>query len=201
MMNLRHTLPFGLMAALLSLTGCARLGIGNGSTDYKAVQPIAPLTVPADLTMRPQRPLYPAPVIDPRALEAAPQLTNAKGNRYELPRAQAISPAAQQTVQFAVARPVLVRDGNGNPLLKIDGNAAEAWKYVLAAASTANLSGTDSKTAPYQLDLKRDQQDYRVRLTSTGSSNTLGVYDSKNNYANPELASDILNSIAQNWAN
>ena len=205
-MNLRNTLTVTLTTVTLTLitlsvTGCARFNVGNGSTDYKTTKQLAPLNVPAHLSMRPQQSLYPAPIIDERALANAPNFSNKKGNRYELPRAQPVNPQAVQSTQFAVSGPQLVTDGNGNPLLKIDGTPSEILTYVQAAASAANLISKNTSVSNNQIEVTRDNQSYRLRLTPNGSSNTLGVYDGKNNYAAANFASDILNSIAQNWAN
>lgn len=199
MINLRTVLTCSLIT--LSLTGCARFGVSNGSTDYLATKQLAPLAVPPSLTMRPQQSLYPAPIIDEQALAHAPKFRNAKGNRFEMPRAQPVASQAANTVQFAVSHPQSLNDGSGNPLLKIDGAPAEVWTYVQAAASVGGLTVDKSSTTPYQIAIMRDNQKYQLRLTPNGSSNTLGVYDSKNNYATPDIARDILNAIAQNWTN
>lgn len=196
-MQLRLSLTLGLIT--LSLIGCARFGVGNGSLDYKKTQSLEPLNIPADLHMRSQQSLYPAPQISPQALEQAPDFTNKYGNRFELPRPQVNTQiVAASTTGSAPSRPQLVTDGNGIPLIKVDGASTEVWKYIAAAISTANLQAESTKT-PYQLNIKFQEQDYRLRLTPTGTSNTLGLYDANDNFVEAALATELLTLIYQNW--
>ncbi|KAA8732371.1 lipoprotein-34 precursor (NlpB) [Acinetobacter qingfengensis] len=196
-MQLRLSLTLGMIA--FSLVGCARFSISNHSLDYKKTQAVAPLNVPADVQMRPQQALYPAPVINPQALQQAPNFSNAKGNRFEMPRPDAnTAPVSNAATGVANTQPQFVTDGNNVPLLKIDGNAETVWKYVVAAASTANLNATDGKT-PYQLSVQYEGKTYILRLSPTGTSNVLGVYQGNSNFAPTETAHELLNLIAQNW--
>ncbi|MFU8926902.1 lipoprotein-34 precursor (NlpB) [Acinetobacter puyangensis] len=195
-MQLRLSLTLGLIA--ISLVGCARFGVGNGSLDYKHTQTLEPLQIPADLQMRPQQSLYPAPKIDPKALEQAPNFSNKHGNRFEMPRPTADVSNVNIT-GAAPSRPQLVTDGNGVPLIKVDGATAEVWKYVVAATSTANIKAAQNSKVPYQLDVEYEEQPYRLRLTPTGSSNTLGIYDANGNFIDAKIATDLLSLIYQNW--
>lgn len=195
-MQLRLGLSLTLIT--LSLIGCARFGVSNGSLDYKHTQTLEPLQVPADLQMRPQQALYPAPKIDQKALEQAADFSNKYGNRFEMPRPQANTTIIVPTGS-APSKPQLVTDGNGIPLIKIDGATTEVWKYVLAASSVSNFEATSNSKTPNQLDLRYQDKTYRLRLTPTGTSNTLGVYDNNNNYVDAKIATDILTLIYQNW--
>ena len=136
-------LRFGLTLALsaLSLAGCSSLAIKNGSLDYKDTTTLEPLKYPQGSMVRPATPLYPAPVVETLAIENAPKLENERGNRFALPRpekAETNSVPANQLDVTNVSRPQLLRDGNQNPLLKIDGNSATIWQYTLASLSTLN---------------------------------------------------------------
>lgn len=197
-MQLRFGLTLGLMA--ISLAGCARLGINNHSLDYRHTQSLAPLTVPADMQMRPQQSLYPAPIINQQALQQAPKFSNSKGNRFEMP---APPENTQNTVNMdavgaAPSAPQTVQDGNGNPLLKIDGSTAEVWKYVVSAGSASNINSAEIKS-PYELSVKYHDKTYLLRLVSTGVSNTLGVYNTDRSFADNATATELLTLIAQNW--
>ena len=85
-------LRFGFIAALsvLSLAGCSSLAINNGSLDYKDAATLAPLQYPEGSVVRPATPLYPAPSVDPLATANAPKLENARGNRFAMPRPEAM---------------------------------------------------------------------------------------------------------------
>ncbi|UIZ59001.1 lipoprotein-34 precursor (NlpB) [Acinetobacter sp. SCLZS86] len=195
-------LRFGFIAALsvLSLAGCSSLAINNGSLDYKDTASLAPLQYPEGSVVRPATPLYPAPSVDPLATANAPKLENARGNRFAMPRPEAVQ--ANTTVQDStqIGRPQPVVDGNQNPLLKIDGNSATIWQYTLATLSSMNYSIVGQSKNRYEATIKVDQQIYVLRLTSVGSSNNLAVFNADNSFADQEKAADLLAQIYQNWS-
>lgn len=195
-------LRFGFIAALsvLSLAGCSSLAINNGSLDYKDAAILAPLQYPEGSVVRPATPLYPAPSVDPLATANAPKLENARGNRFAMPRPEAMQ-ASSNTVQDStqIGRPQPVVDGNQNPLLKIDGNSATIWQYTLATLSSLNYSIVGQSKNRYEATIKVDQQIYVLRLTSVGSSNNLAVFNADNSFADQEKAADLLAQIYQNW--
>ncbi|AZB99893.1 lipoprotein-34 precursor (NlpB) [Acinetobacter pittii] len=196
-------LRLGLVLAVsaLSLAGCGRFAINNHSLDYKNAKQLAPLEYPADATVRPATPLYPAPTVEQRAIDNAPKFENKRGNRYALPRPEqtqgnATLDASAQTTT-ALGRPQLVTDGNKNPLLKIDGNTAEIWQYTKATLSTLNFNiiaqGSNQAT------IKVNDNTYLLKLTGVGSSHTLALFNVDNTFASPDVAAEVLNQIYQNW--
>ena len=195
-MQLRVLVILGLVS--MSLFGCSRLAMDNSSLDYKSAKTVPPLKVPENLQMRPQSALYPAPEVDPRALEQAPDFSNQKGNRFDLPRPEPVAAATATSTGTAPSRPQLVQDGNGIPLLKIDGGANEVWQYVAAAVSASNLNGKNGETSNVA-QIRYQDKNYQLRLTPSGASNTVGVYNTDNNFAGSDVASEILALIYQNW--
>ena len=197
-------LRFGLALALsaFSLVGCSSMGINNGSLDYKNTATFEPLKYPEGSMVRPATPLYPSPTVDPLAIEHAPKLENKRGNRFALPRpdnVQANAPTDRQDDNTNVGRPQLVRDGNQNPLLKIDGNSATIWQYTLASLSTLNHTLVGQSKNRYEVTVKVDQQIYVLRLSSVGTSNNLAVFNADNSFADQEKAAELLTQIYQNW--
>ncbi|GLG84427.1 hypothetical protein ACSO1_29510 [Acinetobacter calcoaceticus] len=200
MMQLRLGLVLAVSA--LSLAGCGRFAINNHSLDYKNAKQLAPLEYPADATVRPATPLYPAPTVDQLAIEHAPKFENKRGNRFALPRPEetqggnATADASAQTGS-ALGRPQLVTDGNKNPLLKIDGNTTEIWQYAKATLSTLNYNiiaqGSNQAT------IKVNDNTYVLKLTGVGSSHTLALFNVDNTFASPDVAAEVLNQIYQNW--
>lgn len=200
MMQLRLGLVLAVSA--LSLAGCGRFAINNHSLDYKNAKQLAPLEYPADATVRPATPLYPAPTVDQLAIEHAPKFENERGNRFALPRPEqtqgnnATADASAQTTT-ALGRPQLVTDGNKNPLLKIDGNTTEIWQYAKATLSTLNYNiiaqGSNQAT------IKVNDNTYVLKLTGVGSSHTLALFNVDNTFASPDVAAEVLNQIYQNW--
>ncbi len=195
-MQLRVVVVLGLVS--MSLLGCSRLAMDNSSLDYKSAKTVPPLKVPESLQMRPQHALYPAPEVDPRALEQAPNFSNKKGNRFDLPRPEPVAAATATSTGAAPSRPQLVQDGNGIPLLKVDGGANEVWQYVVAAVSASNLNAKNGETSNVT-QIRYQDKNYQLRLTPSGASNTVGVYNTDNNFADSDVASEILALIYQNW--
>ncbi|MCJ8160918.1 lipoprotein-34 precursor (NlpB) [Acinetobacter zhairhuonensis] len=198
-------LRLGLTLALsvFSLAGCSSLAVSNKSLNYKETATLEPLQYPEGSMVRPATPLYPAPTVEPLAIQHAPKLENSKGNRFALPRPDVAAPNSSTTAaseQNAVlGRPQLLTDGNQNPLLKIDGNSDTIWQYTLATLSSLNQNIVGQSKNRYEVTLKIDQQIYVLRLTSIGSSHNLAVFNADNSFADKEKAAELLTQIYQNW--
>ena len=198
-------LRLGLTLALsvFSLAGCSSLAVSNKSLNYKETVTLEPLQYPEGSLVRPATPLYPAPTVEPLAIQHAPKLENSKGNRFALPRPDVAAPnstATKATEQSsAVGRPQLLTDGNQNPLLKIDGNSDTIWQYTLATLSSLNHTIVGQSKNRYEVTLKIDQQIYVLRLTSVGSSHNLAVFNADNSFADQQKAAELLTQIYQNW--
>ena len=199
-MQLRFGLMLGISA--LSLAGCSTLGISNGSLDYQKTTTLEPLKYPEGSTARPATPLYPAPVVDQLALDNAPVFENKRGNRFEMPRpevAQNTATAQNQADNTPVGRPQILMDGNGNPLIKIDGNSATIWQYTLATLSSVNMNVTGQSKNAYEATVKVEKATYVIKLTSVGSGNNLAVFNTDNSFADKTVATELLTQIYQNW--
>lgn len=200
-MQLRLGLTLAISA--LSLAGCSSLGINNGSLDYKNTTTVERLKYPEGSTVRPATPMYPAPIVDPLALQHAPKFENKKGNRYDVPRPEVAqvntSTDESATSTETVGRPQILTDGNGNPLIKIDGNSATIWQYTLATLSSLNYKLIGQSKNANEATVKIDNSTYILRLSSVGSSNTLAVFNADNSFADKEKAAGLLTQIYQNW--
>ncbi|MCX5468725.1 lipoprotein-34 precursor (NlpB) [Acinetobacter nematophilus] len=200
-MQLRLGLTLAISA--LSLAGCSSLGISNGSLDYKNTTTVEPLKYPEGSTVRPATPMYPAPIVDPLALQHAPKFENKKGNRYDVPRPEVAqinsSTDESSSGSETVGRPQILTDGNGNPLIKIDGNSATIWQYTLATLSSLNYKLLGQSKTANEATVKIDNSTYILRLSSVGSSNTLAVFNADNSFADKEKAAGLLTQIYQNW--
>ena len=199
MMQLR--LGVVLVISALSLAGCGRFALNNHSLDYKKAQALEPLKFPENATVRPFTPLYPAPTVDALAIEHAPNFVNKAGNRYALPRPEAMqssgNPAASTTA--TLGRPQLVMDGNKNPLLKVDGPTAAAWQYTFATLSSLNYKVISQAENGYEATIKVGDQNYLLKLSAVGSSNTVALFKLDTTFADPAVAAEVLTQIYQNW--
>jgi uncharacterized lipoprotein len=199
MMQLR--LGVVLVISALSLAGCGRFALNNHSLDYKKAQALEPLKFPDNATVRPFTPLYPAPTVDALAIEHAPNFVNKTGNRYALPRPEAMqssgNPAASTTA--TLGRPQLVMDGNKNPLLKVDGPTATAWQYTFATLSSLNYKVISQAENGYEATIKVGDQNYLLKLSAVGTSNTVALFKLDTTFADQATATEVLTQIYQNW--
>ena len=199
MMQLR--LGVVLVISALSLAGCGRFALNNHSLDYKKAQALEPLKFPENVTVRPFTPLYPAPTVDALAIEHAPNFVNKTGNRYALPRPEAMqssgNPAASTTA--TLGRPQLVMDGNKNPLLKVDGPTATAWQYTFATLSSLNYKVVSQAENGYEATIKVGDQNYLLKLSAVGTSNTVALFKLDTTFADQATATEVLTQIYQNW--
>ena len=199
MMQLR--LGVILVISALSLAGCGRFALNNHSLDYKKATTLEPLKFPESTTARPFTPLYPAPVVDQLAIEHAPKFENKSGNRYALPRPeamQAITDTNEHTT-VALGQPQLVVDGNKNPLLKIEGATANAWQYTFATLSSLNYKVVSQAENGYEATIKIDDKSYILKLSAVGSNNTVALFNTDTTFADPTVATEVLTQIYQNW--
>ncbi|RUP42397.1 MAG: lipoprotein-34 precursor (NlpB) [Acinetobacter sp.] len=189
-----------LVISALSLAGCGRFALNNHSLDYKKAQALEPLKFPEGATVRPFTPLYPAPTVDPLAIEHAPKLENESGNRYALPRPKEMQNSANSTANAtSVGRPQLVTDGNKNPLLKVEGPTASAWQYTFATLSSLNYKVVSQAENGYEATIKIGEQNYLLKLSAVGSSNTVALFKLDTTFADPAIATEVLTQIYQNW--
>lgn len=199
MMQLR--LGVVLVISALSLAGCGRFALNNHSLDYKKAQALEPLKFPENATVRPFTPLYPAPTVDPLAIQHAPTFENKTGNRYALPRPEALK-ATSNTPEVAattLGRPQLVMDGNKNPLLKVEGPTAAAWQYAFATLSSLNYQVIAQASNGYEATIKVGDQNYLLKLSAVGSNNTIALFKLDTTFADTAVATEVLNQIYQNW--
>ncbi len=67
-------LGLSLTLSVFSLAGCSSMAFNNGTLDYKETTTLEALQYPEGAMVRPATPLYPAPTVDPLAIEHAPKL-------------------------------------------------------------------------------------------------------------------------------
>lgn len=190
--------------SLLTVTvvpGCSRFSVDNHSLAYKQATVLPPLQLPAGET-RPMKAIYPAPAITAAALEAAPNFANQKGNRFEMPQPQnrvVISSDNANVGIGAPSRPILVTDGNGYPLLKVEGDANRIWDLLGASLSVANIQVVDRNQTAGWIAIKIDKQTVYLRLNRAGTITTITAQDDKNALIDKTMASDLLVQLNQNW--
>lgn len=192
-----------LLAVGMATTGCSKLAVNNSSLDYRDAKPLPPLQLPAGQATRPFVALYPVPALPEQSPENAPVVTNEKGNRFLMPAPQPLDTAALQArASVDVGRPsapTIVVDGNGFPILRIDGNSDRGWESLLQSLATAQIDVTRNTRATGQIEIRREGQPYILRLGRSGSATTVSVQDRQDTLADPALTTSLLNQIIQHW--
>ncbi len=187
----------------IAFTGCGRLSVSNGSMDYQKSHSIPTIQVPASIQTRQIAPLYPVPVIPANAASEKLVLSNAKGNRFTLPKPLPLDPGAIPQDQVGIgapSAPTLVIDGNGFPILKIDGDAPKIWDVINRTLSVANVDVTKRNTAASRFEVLIDNSPYQLRLGRIGNTTTVTLQKADDSLADKGIATDLMNKITQNWA-
>ena len=196
-MQLRLSVVLAISA--LSLVGCGRFALNNHSLDYKQAQALEPLKFPENTQVRPFTPLYPAPTVEQLAIDNAPKFENKSGNRYALPRPETMQQTNAAVNTIALGQPQLLVDGNQNPLLKVNGASATAWQYTLATLSSLNYQVVSKADHGYEATIQIDKQNYLLKLSTAGTSNTIALFKLDTTFADPAVATEVLTQISQNW--
>ncbi len=193
-----------MMGALgVALSGCSRLSVSNGSMDYTRAQSIAPITVPDALQTRQIAPLYPVPNVPMNDAAKQLVLSNAKGNRYQLPKPKPVDAALiPQELDTGVtpSQPLLVVDGNGFPILKISGDSSKIWDAIGRSLSVSNTVIVSSSVAASRYDIKLDSAVYQLRLGRIGNVTTVTLQKADDTMADRAIATELLERIGQNWS-
>lgn len=204
MMQLRLGISAALLSAL-AMTGCStlstKLAVDNGSLNYKKAENIESLKYPQGIEPREATPLYPAPIINPVALEKAPDFENQKGNRFAMPRPleQVQNRSAAKKLQKQYDRPTVLFDSTRNPLLKVSGKSDTIWQYTLATLSSLNYSVSGQNPTRYEATIQVNQKTYLLKLSAVGKENTLVLFNPDNSFADQAQAEELLGQIATNW--
>lgn len=191
-----------MTTTVLLLSGCSKFALGNGSLEYQNARALAPLQLPANAqSAAPFSPLYPVPEVQSNS--TAPNLTNPNKNRYVMPAPTPLDTArlnARKTVDIGKpSPPVLIMDGNGFPLLRIEGSTDRVWKSLNSAADAAKLNITERRADFSRIDLQLNKKPFSLRIGQLGNSTTVTVQDGKDALAEPTLATDLLQQIIAHW--
>jgi uncharacterized lipoprotein len=192
-----------VVGAGVALAGCSHLSISNGSMDYTKAQSIAPVTMPDSLQTRQIAPLYPVPTVPETDASKQLVLTNAKGNRYQLPKPKPVDVALiPKEIDAGVtpSQPLLVVDGNGFPILKISGDSSKIWDAIGRSLSVSNTTIVKSDVAASRYDVKLTDTVYQLRLGRIGNVTTVTLQKADDTMADKTIATELLARIGQNWS-
>lgn len=202
---MRTKLPFlphrfialSLMTAL-AMSGCSRMGLNNNALDYQKVRLAAPLLLPDGVTARPSNALYPVPA------------TSAEDNQYQpgekrrqlLPAPPKITVLPENGLILGRPdRPLLVNDGNGYPLLRLEGDPTQGFELLTAAVRASGLTVQSIEANQRQLRVQSEGRSYWIRMNVAGALSQVMVQDDARRLSDQAIATRLLAAIQQAWPN
>lgn len=181
-----------------SLVGCSLPS--NGSLDYRQARTLPPLQMPDQLTdVRPSTPIYPTPAVQQSTLKMA----NSSQTRFVMPKPQPLdlsqTAASTQVSIGKPSAPTIVTDGNGYPILRIEGDAGQIWQMLNQAIDAANLTVVYRNQTLARIDLKQQDRAILLRLDRMGTTTTVTAQNDKDALVDQALAQDLFAQIMQHW--
>lgn len=205
----------------LSVTGCGRLAVSDGSLDYQKAKLLKPIQLPAGQSAREIYPLYQLP--DKGAKNQVP-LTNSKGNRYELPRPNAPliveevsqpsasvtpdvkQPASEQAqpeqVQSATAANyavALTQTEEGIPILQVEASPQQTREKVRAVLGEAGYVVVNDVLGRFTVKHVNFSGERLLQYRNLGSVTTLLVTTTDSKLAGGRESLRILSDLRANW--
>lgn len=190
----------GVLVIVLGLTGCSRFAIDNGSLDYQTAKSLPPLQLPDGQPTRAISAMYPAPTLRAYS-DSSPSFHNQNGKRYQLPEPRPLdtSSIATSTSVGKPTAPVMVKDGNGTPILRIEGNDAQIWQMVNQAIDATGLNVVYRDQGLARVDLRINDKPVMLRFNRTGILTTITAQDDKNALIDQAAATDLFSQIITRW--
>lgn len=188
------------LLALVMLTGCSSY-LRDRASDYRTVQELPPLTLPAGQDTRPIKPLYPIPP-GPTPKEW-PEKFEAPAPKPLVLTESSATPAAPASVSVA-EKPVLTQDGNGYPLLSITGDFNALWDRLDVALRKADvkIDDRDQRVGLYYLSLPDEsgkKAAYQLRIARGQSAYTLTLQKDDDTLAPQATIRALFEAIVDNW--
>ncbi|MDP2245765.1 outer membrane protein assembly factor BamC [Pseudomonas sp.] len=190
----------GILLSCVLVTACVG-PFRDRALDYRQAQDVAPLVLPAGQEARPVRPLFPVPP------ETGPVEWPAK---FEVPKPRplpqdAVSGVAAPTPDVKGAnKPVMTQDGNGYPVLSIQGEFNAVWDTLDQALRAANvkIDDRDQRLAMYFLSLANTDGKpviYQLRVTRGQTDYTLALQQNDDTLAPQAVTRTLFESIVSRW--
>lgn len=185
------------LLALALLVGCSAL---RGPDEYRSARDLPPLALPAGTEARPIKPLYaippgPVPTTWPKKFEVP------KPRPLEV--ADAAAPAQPAATPAGADKPVLTQDGNGYPLVSINGDFNAIWDRLQEALAKAGVKveDRDQRVSLYYLRLSEGGKDmpYQLRLSRAQSAWTLTLQKDDDTLAPRDTTRSLFEGIVNNW--
>jgi len=190
----------GLLVLVL-LAGCSTY-FRDRASDYRSAKEAPPLQLPAGQETRPIKPLYPVP--------PGPETSVDLSKKFEAPKPKplVVAPEVAATAPIAIPattqKPVLTQDGNGYPVVSIEGDFNAIWDRLDESlrAGSIKVDDRDQRVGLYYLtlpDADGKKTAYQLRVTRGQSAYTLALQKDDDTLAPQSTTKTLFESIVKNW--
>ena len=197
------------LSVVIGLSGCGLMP--EQSLHYRQAKDLPPLVLPEGQgTTRPIQSLYGVPAA--REPRSAVVLTERDGRRERF----VIPAPAPMQIQVAGAdapvpaatgnpagRPRLVTDGNGYPLLQVDGDPDMVWDSLNRALVSGRIQVDDRNQSLgiYYITLPAagKQPDLQLKVTRTAGTSVLFLQLNEDTVADTALARHVFAKLLESW--
>lgn len=199
---MRKLLPLCGMCILLvaTTTGCSTY-FRDRASDYRTAKEGAPLQFPEGQETRAIKPLYPVP--------PGPESSVNLSKKFEAPKPKplAVLPEATPaptTAATPLQKPVLTQDGNGYPVVSIEGDFNAIWDRLDEAlrAGSVKVDDRDQRVGLYYLtlpDAEGKKAAYQLRVSRGQTAYALTLQKDDDTLAPQATTKTLFESIVSNW--
>ncbi len=197
MRRLPQLVCLGLLLA--GTTACSSY-FRDRASDYRSAREEAPLKFPDGQETRSIKPLYPIP--------PGPEVSFDTSKKFEAPRPKPLAalPDATSTPATPVPlqKPTLTQDGNGYPVVSIEGDFNAIWDRLEASLHAGNIKvdDRDQRVGMYYLtlpDADGKKTAYQLRVTRGQSAYSLTLQKDDDTLAPQSTTKTLFESIVSNW--
>ena len=191
----------------LILSGCGMLP--DHSLDYRQASNLKPLVLPEGQSGKSIQPLYAIPELP--VAKRTVTLTEGEGrkSKFAIP---APAPLTEMTAAGAQSGPALttgstkprmVNDGNGAPVLQVDGNEEQVWDNLGRALETGKVRVDDRNRSLgiyfIKLPVEGKTPELQLKMTRTAGTTVLFLQINEETVADAETARQLFSRLLESW--
>ncbi|MGH8491679.1 MAG: outer membrane protein assembly factor BamC [Moraxellaceae bacterium] len=188
------------MSLVLATAGCSTY-FRDRASDYRSAKDMPPLQLAPGQETRAIKPLYPIP--------PGPEVTIKSSKKFEAPKPKPLAvlpeaPAAPEKALTPAQMPVLTQDGNGYPVVSIEGDFNAIWDRLDESLRTGSVKvdDRDQRVGLYYLtlaDAEGKKNPYQLRITRGQSAYTLTLQKDDDTLAPQATTKTLFESIVSHW--
>ena len=194
-----------VLLVLFSLSACSFLP--DRSLDYLQAKNVPPLVV-STTDSRSIKPLYAIPDIATPTQTVVLVQGEGRKQRFVAPLPKPLVVAGQSSAvdpkpTVLASKPQIVNDGNGHPVLQMNGDILQVWDTLNKALAAANIKVSDRNQTLglYFVDLIKDGKSaaYQLKVIRTSNDNVISLQKDDDTLAEPELSQQTFERLLNHW--